>query len=177
VNRTEKTQAIERMNESFARNPHVVVASFHRLTVNQANDLRRRVRGIGGQYRVIKNRLARRAAAGTGAEALASRFTGPCGVALHESDPIALAKVLSDFSKENPQVELLAGLVDAREVIDAAGVQRLAALPGLQELRAQLLALIQTPATTLVRLLNTPGSQLARAVDQRREKLGGGAAE
>ena len=174
MNRAEKTEVIERLHESFERSPHAVLTTFSRLTVNQANELRRRIRGAGGTYRVIKNRLARRAAAGTGAEGLAPRFTGPCGLALHESDPIVLAKVLSEFAKDNPQVELLAGLVDAREVIDAAGVQRLASLPGLNELRAQLLALILTPATTLVRLLNTPGSQLARALDQRREKLGQG---
>ena len=176
MNRAEKTENIERMHGSFERSPHVVLTTFNRLTVNQANDLRRRIRGAGGSYHVIKNRLARRAAAGTGAEGLAARFRGPCGVALHESDPIALAKVLSDFAKDNPQVELLAGLDDARDVIDGAGVQRLAALPGLNELRAQLLALILTPATTLVRLLNTPGSQLARALGQRSEKLGDGGA-
>jgi len=176
LNRAEKTEVIERLNRTFSQHPHVVLATFQRLTVNQANDLRRRIRGVGGQYQVIKNRLARRAAAGTGAEPLASRFTGPCGVALHESDPVALAKVLAEFAKDNPQLELLAGLVDARDVIDAAGVKTLATLPGLPELRAQLLALILTPATTLVRLLSTPGSRLARAIDARREKLEAGAA-
>jgi large subunit ribosomal protein L10 len=81
--------------------------------------------------------------------------------------------VLSEFAKENPQVELRAGVVDAAELLDTAGVKTLASLPGLPELRAQLLALIQTPATTLVRLLSTPGSQLARVIDARREAEGG----
>jgi large subunit ribosomal protein L10 len=65
----------------------------------------------------------------------------------------------------------MAGVIDAKELIDAAGVKQLAKMPGMLELRAQLLALIQTPATTLVRLLGTPSSQLARVVDARREGM------
>jgi large subunit ribosomal protein L10 len=171
LNRAEKTAAIDRLSQDFSRHPHLVLATFQRLTVNQANELRRKVRGVGGRYQVIKNRLARRAAAGTGAESLAPRFRGPCAVAMHESDPIALAKVLADFAKDNPQIELAGGVVDAKVTLDAEGVRRLATLPPLPELRAQLLRVIQSPATTLVRLLSTPGTQLARAIDARREKL------
>jgi len=171
VNRTEKAQLVEEMNRSFGETPHVILTAFSGLTVNQATDLRSRLRKSGAELRVIKNRLAKRAAAGTPAEALVERFTGPCAVATHASDPVALAKTLADFSKDNPQLELVAGLIDAKDVVDAAGVKRLAALPGLPELRAQLLCLLQTPATQLVRLLGTPGTQVARAIDARREKL------
>jgi large subunit ribosomal protein L10 len=175
VDRTQKVAAVERMNRDFQEFPHVILASFHGLTVNQANALRTTVRQAGGRYSVIKNRLAKLAAAGTPVEPLAEKFSGPCAVALHDENPVALAKALAEFAKENPQVELLAGLVDAKDVIDPAGVKQLATMPGLPELRAQLLSLIQTPATSLVRLLNTPGGQIARVLDARGEAQGGGA--
>ena len=79
------------------------------------------------------------------------------------------------FAKDNPQFRLVACVVDAKEVYGADGIKQLATLPGRQELRAQLLALINTPATQLVRLINTPAGQVARAIDARREKLEGGA--
>jgi large subunit ribosomal protein L10 len=175
VNRTEKQALVEELSRTFGASPHAILALNRGLTVNQASDLRRRVRRAGGSYRVVKNRLARRASAGTPVEGLAGKLRGPCAIATHGSDPVSLAKVLTDFCKDNPQLELVAGVIDARQLADAAGLKRLASLPALPELRAQLLALIQTPATTLVRMLATPGTQLARALDARREKLGGDA--
>jgi large subunit ribosomal protein L10 len=170
VNRVEKTAFIEEMHESFSGTPHLILASFRGLNVNQATVLRSRVRRAGGRLRVIKNRLAKRAAAGTPAESLVEWFEGPCAIATHATDPVSLAKALADFCKENPQLELLAGLVDAKEVLDVKGVKRLASLPALPELRAQLLCLIQTPATQLVRLLGTPGTQVARVLDAHRDR-------
>ena len=175
--RAEKIAFVERLNRKLEASPHVILAGFRGLSVNQANDLRRKVEQVGGSYQVIKNRLAKLAVQGTAAEPLSAQFEGPCALATHESDPVALAKALADFAKDNAQIELHAGLVDAKDLIDAAGVKQLASLPGLPELRAQLLALIQTPATTLVRLINTPGSQIARVLDARREEQGGAAAD
>ncbi|MCP3981870.1 MAG: 50S ribosomal protein L10 [bacterium] len=173
MERSEKNSTVETLGELFNSAPHMVVASFSGLSVNQANELRTKVRAAGGSYRVIKNRLARLAAAGTPAEELSAAFAGPCAVAAHDSDPVALAKALADFAKANPAIELQAGLLDAKSTLDAAGVKRLSAMPSLEQLRAQLLALIQTPATTLVRLIGTPSTQLARVIDARREALGG----
>ena len=169
MNREQKQAAVQKMNEGFQKNPNLVLASFSGLTVNQVNSLRRKVDEIGGHYEVVKNRLAKRAAAGTPLEPLAEKFTGPCALAFHESDPVGLAKTITAFAKENPQLEVVAGLVDAKDLVDADGVKQLATLPGLPELRAQLLALIQTPATSLARLLNTPAGQMARVVDAHRE--------
>ena len=174
VDRTQKVAAVERMNRDFQESPHIILASFRGLTVNQANALRSKIREVGGRYAVIKNRLAKRAAEGTPAEPLAERFSGPCAIALHDENPVVLAKTLAEFAKENPQLELLGGLVDAKDLIDTAGVKQLSTMPGLPELRAQLLALVQTPATTLVRLLNTPGGRVARVLDARRESQDGG---
>jgi large subunit ribosomal protein L10 len=171
VNRTDKITAVEHLRDTFERNPHLIVTNFRGLSVNKANELRRKIGVAGGSYKVIQNRLAKRAAAGTPAERLVSLLDGPCALASHDSDPIMLAKTLADFSKDNPQLELLAGVVDAKDLLDSAGVKQLAKMPGLLGLRAQLLALIQTPATSLVRLLSTPGAQLARVMDARREGM------
>jgi large subunit ribosomal protein L10 len=176
VNRTEKSSVVESLAEKFRATPHVILADYKGLTAGQATDLRRKIRVVGGTYTVLKNRLARRGSEGTAVGKIADRLKGTCGLAAHASDPVALAKVVSEFAKENPELRLVACVVDAREVYGADGIKRLATLPGRQELRAQLLALINTPASQLVRLINTPGGRVARALDARREKLGGGAA-
>jgi large subunit ribosomal protein L10 len=170
VNRAEKATAIERMNKTMTENPHVILTAFSGLTANQANALRLKVRGAGGSISVIKNRLARRSADGTPVEPLGKHFNGPCALASHPDDAVALAKALSEFAKDNPQLEVVAGIIDARDLVDRAGVKQLSSLPGLPELRAQLLSLIQTPAGSLVRLLNTPGGQIARVIDAKAQK-------
>lgn len=177
MNRTEKTTAVGKMAEAFQKTPHVVLTDYRGMTANQANELRRRIRAAGGTYAVLKNRLAKRAAAGTAVEKIHDRLVGTCGLAGHGTDPVAIAKVVAEFAKENPQLKMVAAVVDAKElIVGEAGVKSLSTMPGLPELRAQLLALINTPATMLVRLLGTPASQIARAVDARREKLEGGQA-
>jgi large subunit ribosomal protein L10 len=175
VNRTEKTSVVETLQERFRTTPHVILADYKGMTAGQATDLRRKIRVVGGTYMVLKNRLARRGSEGTSVAKIADRLKGTCGLAAHPTDPVALAKVVSDFAKDNPQLKLIACVVDAKDVYGAEGVKQLASLPGRQELRATLLALINTPATQLVRLINTPAGQVARAIDARREKLEGGA--
>jgi large subunit ribosomal protein L10 len=173
VNRTEKAAHVDELARSLSSVSHVFLARFSGLSVNQATELRSKVREAGGRLRVVKNRLAKRAAAGTAAEQLSGSFTGPCAVATHESDAVVLAKVLSEFAKSNPQLVLVAGVVDTKSLLDVDAVKRLALLPGLNELRGQLLSVIQAPAGRLVRLLATPGAQVARALDARRQKLEG----
>ncbi len=168
--RSDKVKLVDEMAQAFSKTPHVILTSFGGLSVNQSTELRAKMREAGGTYTVIKNRLAMRAAAGTALEPLVPQLTGPCAVATHESDPVVLAKTIADFSKANEQIQVLAGVIDAKDVLDAAGVKQLASLPGLPELRAQLLALVQTPATTLVRLLGTPSTQIARVLDARSEQ-------
>jgi large subunit ribosomal protein L10 len=171
VKRSEKISTVEQLHEVLSEAPHVILTGFKGLSVNQANELRRKVGGVGGGYRVIKNRLAKRAAAGTPSEPLSAEFSGPCAIATHPDDPIALAKALAEFAKENPQIELRAAILDAKELVGVEGVKSLARMPGLPELRAQLLAMLQSPAVTLLRLLNTPATQLTRVLDARRRQL------
>jgi large subunit ribosomal protein L10 len=169
VNRTEKTALVDELHATFRDHPHVILAAFAGLSSNLTNELRRKIGGAGGSYRVIQNRLARRAAAGTPAEQLGPQFRGPCAVLAHKTDAIALAKVLADFTKANPQIQIVAGVIDAHDLAQPATIRALATMPGLPQLRAQLLALVQTPATMLVRLLGTPPMQVARVIQARSE--------
>jgi len=171
LNRAEKTAALESASESFRHTPHVLVTDFRGLSANQSSELRRRIRAAGGTFTVVKNRLAKKAAEGTALDPLRPMFVGPCGLAAHRSDPVALAKVLTEFAKDNPQLRVTTALVDGKDILDPQAVKALSTLPGLPELRAQLLALVNTPATMLARLLATPGQQTARVLDARREKL------
>lgn len=173
MNRADKSAAIESLQSAFRVAPHVVLTDFTGLSAGQATALRRKIRAAGGSYRVLKNRLARRSAEGTAVQQISGRLTGPCGLASHPDDPVGLAKVLTEFAKDNQQLKLVAAVVDAKDVYEGDALKTLASLPGLSELRAQLLALVQTPATQLVRLLNTPAGQMARAIDARREQLEG----
>lgn len=171
MNRAEKVEMIERMNEELTSSPHLVLTTFSGLSVNQATEFRSKVRQAGGRCRVIRNRLAKRAAAGTPMSLLSEQLSGPCALVTHPDDPVALAKSVAEFVKDNPELQLLAGVIDSKDLLDKAGVKELAALPSLDELRAQLLALIQTPATTLVRLIGTPATQIARVVGERGKQL------
>lgn len=175
VNRTDKNTAVSTLAESFRRSPHVILTDFKGMSAGQSTELRRRLRAAGGGYKVLKNRLARRGAEGTAVERIAARLKGTCGLASHASDPVGLAKVVTEFAKENAGLRLVVAVVDGHEVYEPDQIKTLATLPGLPELRAQLLALIQTPAGQLVRLIAAPAGQVARAIDARREKLEGGA--
>ncbi|HSB61036.1 MAG TPA: 50S ribosomal protein L10, partial [Vicinamibacteria bacterium] len=124
----------------------------------------------GSRYRVVKNSLALRAAKDTPFEKLAPRFEGTTGVAYTGDDPVALAKLLVDFARDHPALALKGGLVSGSQVLDAEGVKALSAMPGLQELRARLLGVLEAPAARLVRLLATPASQLARVLKAHQDK-------
>lgn len=177
MKRAEKITTVEQLADTFRQTPNVVLTDYKGMTANQANELRRRIRSVGGTYHVLQNRLARRASEGTAVGMIQGHLRGTCGLAGHVSDPVGLAKAVAEFAKENPQLKMVAAVVDGRDVVEGEiGVKALSTMPGLPELRAQLLALINTPATMLVRLLQTPGAQVARAVDARREKLEGGEA-
>jgi large subunit ribosomal protein L10 len=172
VNRAEKAAVVAELATAFQASPNFVLAGFSGLTVSQATELRRRVRAAGGTYRVVKNRLAKRAAQGTALEKLAASFVGPRAVVSHATDPLVLAKVLSEFASDNPELQIVAGVMDAEETLDVETIKKLASLPALPELRGQLLSVILMPATMLARLIGTPAQRLAGVIDARREKLG-----
>jgi large subunit ribosomal protein L10 len=173
MNRTEKQQMIDELHKELQSSPHAVLVDFRGLSVPAATEFRKRMRASGSRYRVVKNSLALRASKGTALERLESKFEGTTGIAYTGDDPVALAKVLVDFAKDHPALSVKAGVVAGSQVLDAAGVKALSTMPGLAELRARLLGLLQAPATQLVRLLGTPATQLARVVKAHQDKLEG----
>jgi len=173
MNRTEKQQLIDDLHSEFEKSPHAVVLDFRGLGVNAATEFRRKVRASGSSYRVVKNSLALRAVKDTPLEKLGKHFDGTTGVAYTGQDPVALAKLLIDFIKENPQIKLKGGLVAGSQVLDAEGVKALSTMPSLPELRSKLLGLMNAPASKLVRLLATPATQTVRVLRAHQDKLDG----
>ena len=170
MNRTEKEQVIGELHEKMARVKAVIVAEPRGLDVATVTELRRRMREAKVEYRVVKNTLAARAAKGTPVEPLAEKFVGPTALVMSYDDVVAPAKLLADFMKDRETLAVRSGVVEGK-VIDAKGVEALAKMPGLSELRAQILGMLTQPATQLARMIGTPGQQLARVLGARREQL------
>ncbi len=172
LTRTQKEEQVAELNEKFSRAKSVYVADYRGLDVAAADDLRKRIRKEGAgdyEYRVAKNAVLRRAVVDLDAAGLANHFEGPSAVAISFSDPVGLAKILSDFAKDHEVFELKGGLVDG-EIIDTAQIAALAKLPSMDALRGMIIGLLQASATKLVRLIAEPGTQLARLVEARREQ-------
>ncbi len=163
--RADKKQEVEDLRRELERTPHLFVTSFEKLTVTQDFELRKAVRAAGGCYRVIKNRLAELAAEGTPAAPLLKGLTGMTSLAYTSGDPVALAKALTTYAKNNPVLTFKAGMVQGR-VIDIGSIQELANLPPREELFAKLLFLIQAPAQRLASAINAVSRNLAVVLDQ-----------
>ncbi len=166
--RAEKAKVVEDLHRVLAEAAVVVVTHYQGLTVAESSELRRRLREAGGRFRVVKNRLARRALAGTPYEGLAPLLSGPTALAW-SADPVAAPKVVVEFGKENEKLVVRGGALAGR-LLDAEAVAELAKLPSLDELRARLVALLQTPASRLVGVLQAPAGQLARVLAARGEQ-------
>ncbi|MEW5740806.1 MAG: 50S ribosomal protein L10 [Myxococcota bacterium] len=167
--RSEKEQMISELNDKFSRAKAVVVAEFSKLDVSTVNRLRKKLREGKVEWKVLKNTLARRAAKGTSVEKVSDDFTGPVATAISYDDVVAPAKILADFVKELESIKIRSGVVQGQK-IDKAGVVALAKMPGLNELRATILSMINQPATKLVRTIKEPGGALARVIKAKSEK-------
>ena len=171
LTRAQKEEQIATLRDKLGRATSVFVADYRGLTVDDVNVLRSKLRAEGDvEYRVTKNAVLRRAVSDSPVEVLTEHFVGPSAVAISYGDPAALAKVLVDYSKEHEVFELNGAFLDGRP-LDDGEIASLATLPSLDELRGQLVGLLQAPATKLARLLMEPGAQLARLVEARRKEL------
>ena len=153
VTRAEKVIEQQQLASLFKAADSVVLVDFKGLDVPDATELRRRVRAADGQYRVVKNRLAKRAIEGSAFESLGDLFEGPTAIAYSEADPVLLAKTLTTFAKTAPMLKVKAAMVQGRS-FTSAEVEDLAALPSKPELYVQLLAVLQAPMNQLVTVLN-----------------------
>ena len=152
-----------------------IIGTFTAMTAAKDFDLRKTVRGAGGKYHVLKNKLAPKAGAGTQVEGALGGLKGVSSIAYTSGDPIALAKALSAWVKDNAQFTFKLGIVDGK-VLDVSEVNALATLPGKDELFSKLLYLINAPATRLATVLNATGRDLAVVLDQavQKEKFSAG---
>ena len=171
MHKSEKEQVIKNLNEKFGRVKSAVVAEFSKLDVATVTNLRRKFREGGVEYKVIKNTLAKRAAEGTPLEVVREDFTGPVALALGYADVIAPAKILIDFIKGLETVKVRSAVVEGKK-LNAEAVRALAKMPGLKELRAQIVGLISMPAARMARTIGAPGGQLARVIKAREAALG-----
>ena len=162
MERAEKRDVVTALHDVFAKTGVVVVAHYAGLTVAQMTRLRSEMRSAGGEVKVAKNRLAKLALEGTEAKGIADLLKGPTCLA-YSVDPIAAPKIAVKFAKANEKFVILGGSMGAT-VLDAKGVNSLADLPSLDELRGKLIGLLQAPASKIARTLNEPGAQLARVV-------------
>ncbi len=166
--RAEKAQVIDDLNEVFAKTGVVVLTHYKGLTVAEITDLRGRIRAAGASFRVTKNKLAQRAVDGTPFAVMAPLFTGPTAIAF-SNDPTAAPRIVAEFGKKNDKLQIIGGGLSG-SLLDAASVRALAELPSLDELRAKLIGLLNTPASRLVGLLQAPGGQIARVLAARAEQ-------
>ncbi|KAB2965903.1 MAG: 50S ribosomal protein L10 [Thermoanaerobaculia bacterium] len=172
VSRAKKESLLAGYEEVMASAEHAFVIGFKGISVGQVTELRRRIRAKGGHYVVIKNRLARRAVVGKPLAMVQEHFSGPTAVVFSLTDPVPLAKVLTEFAKEAPVLEFKAGLVEGQPIA-ANQVEEIASLPGREALIAKLLFLLQSPITRFVRVLAAAGPQrLATVLDQVAKKKG-----
>ena len=163
MDRSQKEQQVAALNEIFSGVNLLVVARPIGLSVAEATDLRRQMRDAGACYKVTKNRLTRLALKGTRFEPLTELFVGPTAIAFSD-DLVAAAKVTVGFAAKNGKLTILGGALED-QILDVAAVSMLAKLPSLDELRAQFLGLLNTPATRIAGILQAPAGQVARVVN------------
>ena len=161
MDRAGKAESIETLKGVFEGSGAVVVTHYLGLTVAEMTDLRGRLRKEGAALKVVKNTLAQKAlngAAGEGGDAL---FKGPVAIA-YGPDPVSAAKVVTQYAKDNEKFSVIGGILGQTTVLDKTAVSSLATLPSLDQIRAQIIGLINAPATKVAGVLQAPAGQLAR---------------
>jgi large subunit ribosomal protein L10 len=162
VDRSQKEAQVVELRKTFEVHHLMVITHQTGLTVAEVSILRNQMRDAGAKFRVTKNRLAKIAIKGSKFEQLADQFSGPTAIAVSE-DPVAAAKVVSEFAKTNDKLVILGGAL-GEKMLDAAGVAALAKLPSLDDLRSKLIGVLQAPAGKLASVVQAPAAQLARVL-------------
>ena len=169
LTKAKKAEKVAQLAKELEGSTSAIIGTFAKLTVAQDFELRKTVRAAGGRYRVLKNKLAARASQGTQIEGALKGLKGVSSVAYTSGDPVALAKALSKYAKDNPEYTFKAGIVEGR-VIAIKEIDALASMPSKEELYSKLLFLMTAPAQRLVTVMNAVGRDLAVVINQGVEK-------
>jgi large subunit ribosomal protein L10 len=175
MRKEQKTAVVENLSGAFRKATIAIVSEYRGMSVAETTEMRRKLRAVRGELKVAKNTLIRRALKDTGYASLEDKLGGPVGLIISTEDPVELAKTVVGFRDLGDKFKLRGGVVDGAPVT-VEQIQALATLPPKEVILAQLLGLLNAPATQLVRLLNEPGSQLVRLLDAIGKKNGEGAA-
>ena len=159
MNKEQKQNYITEMTANFENSEAVLVTHYQGLTVKQLDQLRKEMREQGIQFKITKNKITKLALEKTKCKDLANLFTGPTAVALSK-DAISSAKILTKFSKENNNLKILGGIM-GKDVLDVAGVAKVATLPTLEEARAKIVGILSSPAQKITSILLAPASKIA----------------
>jgi len=169
VTKARKIEQVELLGQELKTVSSMIVASYNKLTVAQDYELRKTLRTTGAKYRVVKNTLAERASKGTKVEAVLKNLSGVTSIAYTSGDPVALAKALAKYAKDNPEFTFKAGVVEGR-VISIKEIESLATMPSKEEIYSKLLFLLNSPAQRLVTVAGAVGRDLAVVINQGVEK-------
>lgn len=171
MRKQEKTAVVAEIAEGLGRASIALVSEYRGLTAGESTEVRRRLRAVSGELRVAKNTLIRRAIKDTAFSDLDGQLGGPVGLILSFADPVELAKTVTGMRELGEKFKIRGGVLEGKP-LSAEEIQALATLPPREIILAQLLGLLNAPATRLVRLLNEPGSLVARALDAIGKKTG-----
>jgi large subunit ribosomal protein L10 len=169
LTKAKKNEKVKMLATELESSTSAIIGTFKGLTASKDFELRKVIRGAGGSYHVVKNKLAAKSSEGTKVEAALQGLKGVNSVAYTSGDPVALAKALSTWVKDNAEYTFKLGIVDGK-VITVAEIDSLAKLPGKEELFSKLLFLIQSPAQRLATVINATGRDLAVVINQAVEK-------
>ncbi|HWB33490.1 MAG TPA: 50S ribosomal protein L10 [Acidobacteriaceae bacterium] len=169
LSREKKSEKVAALATELEHSSSAIIGTFSALTASKDFELRKAVRAAGGHYHVVKNKLAARSSKGTKVEAALQGLKGVSSVAYTSGDPVALAKALSEWVKDNAEFTFKLGIVDGK-VISVDEIKALATMPGKEELFAKLLFLINSPAQRLATVINATGRDLAVVINQGVEK-------
>jgi large subunit ribosomal protein L10 len=169
LTRASKSEKVKKLAAELEHSTSAIIGTFKGLTASKDFELRKTIRKAGGSYHVVKNKLAERAAEGSKVEEALKGLKGVSAVAYTSGDPVALAKALSEWVKENAEFTFKLGIVDGK-VINISEIEQLAKMPGKEELFSKLLFLINSPAQRLATVINATGRNLAVVVNQGVEK-------
>ncbi|MBF0613048.1 MAG: 50S ribosomal protein L10 [Magnetococcales bacterium] len=168
MNQEEKSKIVGELQESLKRSQVAIVSHYRGMTVAQLTDLRRKFRTVGAEYRVVKNTLARRAVVGTQFEKVSELLTGPTALTL-SPDPVGPAKIMMDFVKSHPNLELRGAVMEG-QLLGVADIQALSQLPPREVLLSRMLGAMKRPMQDIASVLGALPAGLARALEQVREQ-------